>query len=114
MKKNILYGVFVGTFLFIPMNLANQFVKKKPKKEIAVRVKEDIVELLESCLRQICGNIQELVTVQSQIFDKIKEIYEDGQPSTSQLKELRDNLEKNLKTLQTQQADLHNFFLGFP
>lgn len=93
---------------------ANEFVvskKTKAKKEMAVRVKEDIAELLESALRQLGSNIQQSVIVQNQIFDKIKEILEGSQQSTSQLKELRDALEKYLRKFEEQQADLQSFLL---
>ena len=86
--------------------------KTKTKKETAVRVKEDIVELLGSSLRQLGCNIQESVTVQNQIFDKIKVMLEDNQKTTAQLREFRDNLEKYLKKLEEQQADLQNFLLS--
>jgi hypothetical protein len=97
------------------MSFANQFLiskKEKSKKEKILHVKvEDIVDLLESGLRQLGKNIQESVILQNQIFDKIKEICTQGQQSTAQLKEFRDKLEKNLKKIEAQEQDLQNFLI---
>lgn len=95
----------------MPFIFANEFVvskKTKTKKETAAQVKEDVIELLESTLRQLGNNIQESVTVQNKMFDKIKEMCSDNQQSTDQLKELRNKLEKYLKKLEDQQADLQD------
>jgi len=97
------------------LSAGSEFVvckKTKTKKETAVHVKEDTIELLESSLRQLGCNIKQSVTVQNQIFDKIKEMLEDNQKTTTQLKEFRDNLEKYLKKLEEQQVDLQNFLLS--
>lgn len=112
MKQNII--IFMTSVLFIvPTIFANEFVvkKTKTKKEIAVHVKEDIIELLESSLRQLGRNIQQSVAVQNHIFDMIKNVCDDGQQSTAQLKELRDRLEKYLKKIEEQQVDLQSFIL---
>jgi ElaB/YqjD/DUF883 family membrane-anchored ribosome-binding protein len=96
------------------MSYANQFViskKEKSKKEMASHVKDDIVELLESTLRQLGRNIQQSVTVQWQIFDTIKDMYGQGQQSTVQLKEIRDKLQSFLKKIEQQQEDFRDFLL---
>lgn len=101
---SLLFGAFVD---------ASEFVKKpKQKKESTSQVKEDIVELLESALRQLGKNIQQSVDVQDQIFDKIKEILGDNQMSADQLKALRFRLELHLKKLEEQQADLYDILLS--
>lgn len=114
MKKSI--GIVLLILLIVPMSFSNEFVvskKDKAKKEIAGRVKEDIAELLESMLRQLGTNIQQSVSVQNYIFDTIKDVCGQGQKSTAQLKELRDKLEKYLKKIEEQQADLEAFMLIF-
>ncbi|MBP6870337.1 hypothetical protein KBC04_05615 [Candidatus Babeliales bacterium] len=110
-----LFGLWVLVF-FTSMQLVceQEFIvskKTKTKKEIALHVKEDIAELYESILRQLGSNIQQAVVVQNQVIDKIKNFVDDSSQSTHQLKELRDKLEKYLKTLEEQQADLQNFLL---
>ncbi len=113
-RSNINLKIMALFFLIMPCLFANEFVvskKTKEKKEMAASVKEDIAELLESALRQLGKNIQQSVTVQNQLFDKIKEICGDGQQSTLQLKELREKLEKHLKKLEEQQAELQSFFV---
>jgi uncharacterized protein YpbB len=115
MRQKVWYSIIFIIFVVAPMSFANEFVvakKTKAKKESCVHVKEDIVELLESALRQLGSNIQQSVIVQNQIFDKIKEILGDSQQSTSQLKDLREKLEKYLKKIEEQQADLQSFLLA--
>ena len=111
MKKNIKFIMVAAIALISWHACASEFIKKKEKKEIAVRVKEDIAELLESSLRQLGKNIQLSVAVENHIFDKIKEICGDSSLSTAQLKELREKLEKYLKIFEDQQADLNSFLL---
>ena len=94
--------------------LAQEFIvpkKVKTKKEIAAHVKEDIVELLESSLRQIGVNIQQAVSVQNKILDQIKDMLTDDQLTTAELKDVRSRLEKNLKMFELQQSDLQDFLL---
>jgi len=98
----------------IELCYANEFVvskKSKSKKEIAIHVKEDVVELCESVLRQVGKNIQQSVAVQNQVFDMIKMIAEDNSLTTAQLKEVRGKLEKYLKELEDQWAQSQLFLL---
>lgn len=114
-KYNFQYRVMTMIFFIYCGLLAKQeFVinkKDKTKKEIALHVKEDIVELYESALRQIGSNIQQSVVVQNYIIDNIKRLMENNSQSTAQLKALRAQLEKSLKILEEQQADLQNFLM---
>lgn len=111
--KNNLYGALVITTFFMePYVYANEFiVHKKTKKEIAAHVKEDIIELLESSLRQLGKNIQHTVAAQNKIFDQIKTMCDNSSQSTEQLKELRAQLEKYLRAFEQQQAELGQFLL---
>ncbi|MBV8660709.1 MAG: hypothetical protein JO129_01010 [Candidatus Dependentiae bacterium] len=112
MKKIFTHSIILA-IIFCSMSsiVANEFVvskKTKTKKETTAQVKEDVVELLESSLRQLGNNIQVSVTVQNKMFDKIKDMCNDNQQSIEQLKELRSKLEKYLKNLEEQQADLQD------
>ncbi len=91
----------------------NEFIKKpKAKKESVAQVKEEVAELLESVLRQVGQNICQSIDVQNNVFDKIKEIMSDNQLSCEQLKQLRARLEKQLKVLEEQQAQLYDIILS--
>jgi hypothetical protein len=107
--------IFVMAMLLVgSMSFANQFIvskKTKEKKESSAHVKEDVVELCESALRQLGCNVQQSVTAQNHIFDKIKSLCIEGQQSTAQLKELREKLEKYLKKLAEHQADLQELLI---
>ena len=90
----------------------SQYVKTKQKKESASQIKDDIVELLVSVLRQLGQNIQQTVDVQNQAFDMIRKIFSDNQLSAEQLRDLRCKLEKHLKKLEAQQAELYDILLS--
>lgn len=113
--NNKLYRTLLAAIFFIvPCVFANEFVvakKTKTKKEIAAHVKEDVVELLESSLRQLGRNIKQAVIVEDQIFDQLKDLLTDDQMTTAQLKDLRDHLEKYLQMIEQQQSDLESFSL---
>lgn len=112
MYHKVWYGIMLGMLCTVSYLCANEFIKTKPKKEVAAKVKEDIAELLESAVRQLGRNIQQTVIVENKIFDTMKELLEGGQRSTAQLKELRTTLEKYLKKFEEQQLELQNFLLA--
>lgn len=98
--------LYIGTTSF--MVYANQFiVPKKTKKEMAIHVKEDIAELLESAVRQIGVNISQAVRVQNSFFDSMKDMCVDKNYSTAELQQMRSKLEKYLEILESQAADLY-------
>jgi hypothetical protein len=119
-----IFFLSISISFFVQTIFANEFVIPKKKKEIAVHVKEDVVNLLEQISRQIGVNIVQGVCVQNQILDKIKELFGDTQLqvpgciclsscSTADLKMCRDGLQKYLENLQQQQADLQKFLSSF-
>ena len=113
-KNRVYINCIIAIFFMMPCLFANEFVvpkKAKAKKEVAVHVKEDIVELLESSLRQLGRNIKQAVIVEDQIFDQLKELLTDDQMTTAQLKDLRDHVEKYLQMIEQQQSDLESFSL---
>ena len=102
-KNRVYINCIIAIFFMMPCLFANEFVvpkKAKAKKEVAVHVKEDIVELLESSLRQLGRNIKQAVIVEDQIFDQLKELLTDDQMTTAQLKDLRDHVEKYLQMIE--------------
>lgn len=105
------WAIIVG-FFFEHALLGNEFIvdkKTKPIKEMALRVKEDIADFLESILRQLGKNIGQSVYVQNHVFDMIKDLFDDQTLSTQELKELRSYLTEYLHTLEKHQVDLQNF-----
>lgn len=92
---------------------SNEFViVKKEKKQTAAQVKEEVVELLESVVRQLGQNIQQTVDTQNRVFDMIKSMISQDQSSTQKLKDQRAMLETHLKKLEQQQAELYDILLA--
>ncbi len=105
----------LAVFCFVQASnqTSNEFVvAKKEKKQTAAQVKEEVVELLESVVRQLGQNIQQAVDTQNRVFDMIKSMISQDQFSTQQLKDKRTMLEQHLKKLEQQQAELYDILLA--
>lgn len=78
----------------------DSFVVKKKRKELAVSVKQDIGQQLEQTLTRLGKVIKKSVTVQSQVYEKVKELLGESDEktcfdgSTAELKKIRLELQK--------------------
>jgi hypothetical protein len=112
MRYGIMHTLLIVMITAAPCVQANEFIKKsKQKKESTGRIKQDVVDQLESIARKIGENIQQSVEIQNLMFDLTKEIMNDER-SGAGLHELRKKLESALKKLEEQQVELQRILVN--
>lgn len=113
-KKIIAAIFFLGVSIF--GICANEFVmpkKSKTKKELSAQVQQDIFDLFENLLRQLGKNIQQAVFVQNKLYTNMKKMFEhESQQSTTQLKQLRADLQEHLTRLEKQYDSIHSLLVS--